>query len=205
MKGLPQIRDIGINDYIDEINKSIDNKNYLSALSLTLMIPDMCSKVIGLNKKSGYVKWFNKYVYRNYYDIPKKKQIKKADKRVTNTLRIKFNGNTCYALRCSILHSGNSYVEFENKKDKIKANIDRIELCVNGNSDRENQYGESVSIVSSNYDEKKDVRIRINIVNFADTMIKGYKDFLEEIGQDDILLFPMIDWDKKGQIIFTPK
>lgn len=70
MIGLPQIRDIYINDYIKEIKNSLDSHNYLSALTLSLMIPDICSKFIGKKNKSGYLYWFNKYVYRTYYDIP---------------------------------------------------------------------------------------------------------------------------------------
>lgn len=196
MSCFDKIRNIGINDYIDEINKAIDCKNYLSALSLTLMIPDICSKVIGLNKKAGYVKWFNKYVYRKYYDFPKNKQIKTVSKKIRDTYKIKFNGNTCYALRCAILHSGNSYIQFERDKDKIKANIDAIELCVNSESSRDEQYGESVSIASNNWDNNKEVKIRINIITFAETMIKGYNDFLIERGNKDEKLFSIIDWDR---------
>ena len=195
MSCFDKIKNIGINDYIDEINKSIDCKNYLAVLSLTLMIPDICSKVIGLNGKSGYVRWFNKYVYRKYYDFPKKKQIKAVSKKIRHTYKIKFNGNTCYALRCAILHSGNSYIQFNDNKDRIKANIDTIELCVNSQSGREEQYGETISISSNNWDNNKEVKIRINIITLAETMIKGYRDFLFERESKDEKLFSMIDWD----------
>ena len=42
------------------------------------------------------------------------------------------------------------------------------------------------------------------MVIFAETMINGYRDFLSYIGKDNIKLFNMIDWDKDGNIIFTP-
>ena len=46
--------------------------------------------------------------------------------------------------------------------------------------------------------------IRLNIVNFAKDIIDGCNRFLKENNIDDIRLFNMIDWDKKGNIIFTP-
>ena len=44
---------ITTNDYVNEINKNIDNHNYLSALTLALMIPDICSKNINDNRNLG--------------------------------------------------------------------------------------------------------------------------------------------------------
>ena len=67
------------------------------------MIPGICSKTLAWRKKLGYVNWFNKYVFRNYYDRHKKKQIKKVSKELASTYKIKFNGNTCYAFKkCNI-------------------------------------------------------------------------------------------------------
>ena len=111
-----QIRNVTVNHYIEEINNSIQSKNYLSALAISLMIPDMCSKKLGLEKKFGYVTWFNKYVFRKYYDYPKKQQLKKLKKGIGEIYKIKINGNVCYALRCAILHSGSSYIDFEKRK-----------------------------------------------------------------------------------------
>ncbi len=200
MDNFPQIRLITTNDYISEINKSIEVRNYMSALVLSLMIPDICSKRL---KNIGYVKWFNKYVYRKYYDNPKRSEIKDYYKK-SKTYKVKFNGSTCYSLRNAILHSGSPYIVFTKEKDRLKANVDHIELCVNGQSDRENQYGEAVHIVTYN-DMKKSVSIRINIVNFAEKMIAGYKDFLLDNNIDNLELFDMIDWDKKGgKIVFIP-
>ena len=44
MIGFPQVRCVTTNDYIEEINNAIDSHNYLSALVLSLMLPDICSK-----------------------------------------------------------------------------------------------------------------------------------------------------------------
>lgn len=206
MDMFPQIRLITAGDYIAEIENAIASHNYLSALVLSLMIPDICSKYDNKNngnEEKKYVKWFNTYVYKKYYNIPNNKQIRKTKTR-KEMYRIKFNGSTCYALRNAIFHSGNPYLIYKNKKDRIKANVDAIELCVNGESDIESQYGEGASITIRG-DNSKSVSIRINIVLFVENMISGYNDFLTQNSINEIKLFNLIDWDKiGGKIVFTP-
>ena len=199
MNDFPQIRDICIDDYVNEIKLSLDNKNYLSALSVALMIPDICKNVS--NDEICYAEWFNKYVYEPFYNFPTIENIDKNNK-AYQLYDIKLNGYVCYALRNAILHSGTSYVEFKKAGQKEKAKIDHIELCINGNSDLDKQYGESVSITRYNNEQKR-ISIRINIVNLILNILKGYNEFKKDNG--DIRLFSMIDWDKKGgKIIFTP-
>lgn len=206
MMGFPQVRCVTTNDYVEEINNAIDSHNYLSALVLSLMLPDICSKYDEKSnyndKEKKYIKWFNKYVYRKYFNFPGKREIKKV--RNKEMYKIKFTGSTCYALRNAMMHSGNPYLEYKDKNLRIKTNVDYIELCVNGSSDRDMQHGGGASITRYN-DETKSVSIRINVVIFAETMINGYRDFLSYIGKDNIKLFNMIDWDKVGgKIVFTP-
>ena len=64
MNEFPQIKEIVINDYIKEIENLIENQNYLSALSISLMMPDICSKFQNKNgnDKKKYIEWFNEYV-----------------------------------------------------------------------------------------------------------------------------------------------
>jgi len=200
-----QVRIITIDDYINEINSAIDSRNYLSALVLSLMIPDICSKhdkVTDYKNSNKYVKWFDKYVYKKYYNYPRKSEIKNVKNK--EMYKIKFNGSTCYALRNAIMHSGKPHVIYNDKKNRIKANVDYIELCVNGSSDRSVQHGEGASITL--YDNKsKSVSIRINIVIFIDKMLAGYNDFLADNNINEIRLFNMIDWDEiGGKIVFTP-
>lgn len=199
MNEFPQIRDITIDDYILEIKKSIGNKNYLSALSVALMIPDICKKVSSEN--IGYVQWFNKYAYKKYYNTEYIEEPIKKDRSYT-LHQIRLNGNVCYALRNAILHSGTSYIRFEKPYQKEQAKIDRIELCINGDSPIESQYGEAVSIVT--YDKsKKTISIRVNIISLIISIIEGFEEF--KVQNNDTRLFSIIDWDKKGgKIVFTP-
>lgn len=183
------MKEISIETYISEINVSLNNKNYLSALSVALMIPDICRKIS--NDDLGYVEWFNKYVYKDYYNFPKMEQIEKNSK-AYELYEIKLNGNVCYALRNSILHTGTSSIEIKKRGQKECAKIDQIELCINGKSDRNSQYGEAVSITDYNRDNKI-ISIRINIIILINSILKGYEKFKEE--NKKTYLFTIIDWD----------
>ncbi len=49
---------------VEDINKALDCEAYLSALSLTLMLPDVCGKAEYPNLKVGehYIKWYDEYI-----------------------------------------------------------------------------------------------------------------------------------------------
>jgi len=86
---------------LDSIRKSLDNKNYHSALVLSLIIPDICGKLEHSDKSSSkrYPEWFNKYLGKKY----------------DNWL----SGEDCYALRCSFLHEGSGNTENQRAKDVL--------------------------------------------------------------------------------------
>lgn len=77
---------------MDEILKSIETalkeRNWYSALILSLIVPDICAKLEGGHAHSNkrYPVWFDKYLKSKY------------DKYLS--------GDDCYALRCSYLHEG---------------------------------------------------------------------------------------------------
>lgn len=200
---LPQTRNISLKSYIKEINKSIEDRNYLSVLIISLMIPDICSNYLGWSGKEGegYKKWYDKYVY-DKNEIPEELIKKKYGKTLPETYLINFNGKMCYSLRCSILHEGMTPIEEKYLKQEELKKIKTIELSVNGSSNIENQYGEAKQIV--NYGNTVQYTQRLNIVNLAKDIIGGCNDFLAEEGIEDIQLFTMIDWDRKGNIMFTP-
>ncbi len=73
---------------IKSIEKSVENKNWYSALVLALTLPDICGKFEDKGKSSSkrYSEWFDKYLGEEYDGY--------------------LSGNDCYALRCSFLHEG---------------------------------------------------------------------------------------------------
>ena len=195
MSGIPFIRDVSIDDYICEIKKSLKYGNYFSALVLSLIIPDICSKLDSV--KTGYVDWYNKYVYKQYYGVLYNDKIIKSDKSYLPR-DINVDGDVCYALRNAILHSGTNRLVFTSDDKREKARIDFIDLCINSDSDIFHQYGEAVSIITctTSGSVKKEITIRINMIILIDAIIKGYEEFRHQM--EKTVLFPIFDWDKKG-------
>lgn len=78
--------------FLHSIQDSLKTSNWMSALTLSLTIPDIAGKIEYSSPKVGdrYSKWFNKYISPKY----------------NVNGNIFFSGEDCYALRCSFLHEG---------------------------------------------------------------------------------------------------
>ena len=97
-----------INTLIENINKSLDAEAYLSALSLALVLPDLCGTVeYNHESKVGkrYVNWYNNYIGK--YEIQ---------------------------MRCSMLHEGKPNID-KNKIHEEKNKIDRFVLVAQKKND----------------------------------------------------------------------
>lgn len=110
---------LGISSRILEIKKALDNKMFISALSLSLTIPDICGKLDNLpgNDKEKYIKWFDNHVTSQYFPeiVIKDDDLGMGEKRALTGIR-------CYGLRCAVLHSGNeelneSHMDLDNNDD----------------------------------------------------------------------------------------
>lgn len=110
-------------DKIKDINLALNNKSYLSALALSLTLPDICGKIAyphfkykgKRNVGKQYAAWFDDWVSQYYadntgwtHDFAKAKNPY-------------FTGEMCYSLRCSFLHDGNS--DIKNWGDKEDADF----------------------------------------------------------------------------------
>jgi hypothetical protein len=95
---------------LDSIEKNLHDKNWYAALILSLILPDICTKVEGKGTSSSkrYSDWFNKYLKDKYNGY--------------------LSGSDCYALRCSLIHEGSSIIENQSSKDII----DRIYFVSEG-------------------------------------------------------------------------
>jgi hypothetical protein len=101
-----------MNDLIDSVKKSLQDKNWYAALTLTLTLPDICGNIDYPKSfsKKRYAKWFDKYVKSKYtFEIGAKKK-----------LHTFLNGSDCYALRCSYLHEGTSITLFQKSHELLE-------------------------------------------------------------------------------------
>lgn len=108
-----------INLYINDIRKSLENECYYSALSLALMMPDICGMVEYPNKEVGerYIKWCDNYLCPLLYRDGGKKGL---------------SGESLYGLRNVYLHQGT--VKIDSSKMKNKDNrVDKFLLVVGKN------------------------------------------------------------------------
>lgn len=83
---------------IDSIHLALANKNWYAAITITLILPDICGKLERPSEKSEtrYVDWFNRYIQPKYT----------AQIGAQHQTHVFLSGNDCYALRCAYLHEG---------------------------------------------------------------------------------------------------
>ena len=102
-----------MNNYVDkdsldllfsEIEKSVQNKSFLTALMMALTVPDILGKLAFPRMKKvteRYVRWFDE----NVRNIPFGYLYSKNPLDMDETSP-KMNGIVCYALRCKLFHEG---------------------------------------------------------------------------------------------------
>lgn len=146
-----------INRFTDSIKRSIESRNWLSAIALTLTIPDICGALETPNEGNGvrYKRWFGQWMEPNYtVDLPG------CGRRAFLT------ADSCWALRCSYLHAGSFEVRHQKIEFPLKA-FHFIEPPGNGNTIHMNRIGAVLQIQS-------DV--------FCEEMITAVKEWQASIG-----------------------
>lgn len=99
-----------MNRFTDSGRKAIEEKNHYAALSLALMIPDICGSLEdpGVGKSQiRYERWFSKW----------------AEPKFTERGTVYLSASDCFQLRCSLIHSGSS--EITKKKRDV---LERVEF-----------------------------------------------------------------------------
>lgn len=120
---------------IKDINIALNNNSYLSALALSLTLPDICGKIEYPDFKNNkgkrlvgkqYAAWFDDWVSHYYAD----NTVWTEDGKAINPF---FTGRMCYSLRCSFLHAGNSDIEnWGDKEDEVFYYSYEFALAVGG-------------------------------------------------------------------------
>ena len=149
-----------IEKILASIRISLKNGAYYSALISALTLPDICGEIDYSNhtSKDRYIKWFNKYLH-NYYN-------QKGYKSQVDFLV----AENCYALRCSLLHEGISYI-----------------------GDQKAQQGSlrKIHFHTSDYDKghcnlncDNIEGLQLNVERFCDDVIEATRAWLNDISRD---------------------
>ena len=108
----------------DSIELSLKTENWYSAISVALMLPDICCKATDGEKTNGkkYAQWFNEFVgeyYRTSYSEARLAQVEQHAPEIFEKIRhqTKLSGNDCYALRCAFLHEGSGEITHQNARN----------------------------------------------------------------------------------------
>lgn len=133
--------------FIESLEKGIEDENWISSLMCACTLPDICISLEGKKGKKYYMKWLDKYmkgfeielIRRKDYPIntledwENKPRIRPEDyeaiyeyEKYKVTL---FSSVNAYALRCTILHSGNGDVasqEVQIKNEDKTLGIEKV-------------------------------------------------------------------------------
>lgn len=99
--------------YTRAIEKSLDNRNWYSALTLALALPDICANVCSPTEgsKRRYARWYDQYMLSKYTSHigPDKHE------------HVFLNGEDCYALRCALLHEGSHDITEQRARQALES------------------------------------------------------------------------------------
>ena len=101
-----------MDNFINAVKSSIANKNWYSALTLALTLPDIAGKIDNPTMTSGkrYALWFNDNMLDKYkFQIGPDRED-----------HVFLSGNDCYALRCAFLHEGMSEILAQSAREIIE-------------------------------------------------------------------------------------
>ncbi len=144
-----------MNELLLSIKESLESKNWYAALTVALILPDICGKIDTPGMKSGkrYASWFDKYV-KKYYTVQE------------STDFALISGGDCYAIRCAMLHEFSKDLTMHNARKIIdKYKFCSPETCSFGTKFRVKQAGNE---------------IELNVSDFCGKMIIGVNAWLKE-------------------------
>ncbi|WP_254901715.1 hypothetical protein [Thalassobacillus devorans] len=157
---------------INEIKSNLENKNYLSALALTLTLPDICAKISYPNMKGSgkrYKCWYNEYIYK--YDKPKVG--------LDDLDSLTISGKIVYALRNLLLHEGSLDATEDIRKELGVKNSQSLKFVL---SDSITSYSKAWS--DGDKSTNPDIYIRISVVDFCKNICAVAENIFYETYQD---------------------
>lgn len=164
-----------LNQLIKEIKNNLSNGNYLSALALTLILPDICGEIafpkVKFNRER-YTRWYNEYIYPY--------ELSPVDGNPYNEWVP--NGEIIYKLRCSLLHDGSLDIEKDIKKVAGLGKSNKYKFKLTNNFT-------SINLTWANGDksEEPSVLVRIGVEDFCEIVCDVAENYyLENCPNNDI-------------------
>lgn len=98
-------------NFSNAIRDAVEKRNWYAALTTALILPDVCARLAGLGQKSSvrYPIWFDQWMGHHY-----RRHIG-ADQQ----LHVFLSGADCYALRCSLLHHGETDIRTQRARQAL--------------------------------------------------------------------------------------
>lgn len=187
----PKVMDTSLTGRMADIEKAFDAGAYLSAISLALTIPDVCSSRLhpDVSTRRRYVNWFNAYVAQNYLD---EKSLETDGVMVAS--KYYFDGDDCYQLRCVYLHEGTNAPDLN--KGKTLYNAIQFRVFEDGPSDCDH-IGKSWSDTSGLVFRQVDLDLR----KFIRCLKAGVESYVErhqgvdaDNGSESLFYQPVLDF-----------
>jgi hypothetical protein len=105
--------------FIKAVRKSVADANWYSALSLALLLPDICGYLETPEEQSGvrYARWFQQWLERQYSGFVPDVNSSASH---AGTVRVFLSGEDCYALRCALSHEGSDNITAQRARQAIE-------------------------------------------------------------------------------------
>jgi len=169
-----------------EIQDNIIRKNYLSALSLSLIIPDICGKIAFPEMKINgrpdiggrYAKWYDEYIYA--YENPLSNYcMPELDSKIpANPL----DGYAVYKLRCAFLHEGSLEIQknIANNLHRNKEDYKQLEFLFTDKLTSIGSFGE----LGDN--KERGITIRIGVEDFCKKICWTAENYYKKHATEEI-------------------
>ena len=171
---------------IDDMNNALSANCYFAALSIALMLPDICGKVAYPDCKVGYryKTWYDEFVGK--YEVPPTNESCPDDTKMSY-----LSGEVVYSLRNSFLHQGTPNIEPE----KIKAEENKIDnfFLVIGSKKKFDIYPD-ISGLGNGKTRTYRVNIRRLCIIIGESASAYYK---ENKSKFNFFNYTIIDWDQE--------
>lgn len=145
-------------NFIESVEKSLSTNNFHAALSIALMLPDICGTLETPEKchRQIYIDWYNRYLKMKYVDY--------------------LTGLDFYAIRCAYLHQGFDEVDSQKSKDII----DKFQFISSGSH--------CALLQNNTYDNvKQKTQLILNPTKFSNDIIQGTNSWISEHKTDSTI------------------